>query len=301
MLSAGGDAGMHPQLPVRQLMQLGLGNLKDFLLRSCLLQHLVGFEQQVCPVGCPGGLLDLTFQPVGQSADNQRRHNHNKEGHGRAVLVDPQGKPGAGEEEIEHHHTAHCGQNITAPGGGCHGGQQHRQQIDGDDIRFRKAHPGKGVAHHRGKAQNPQRHRPVPQKGRQAAFSSGFLGTVGAVHVGIRDNMDVHVRRHGDELFRQGRLAPGVLPCRRASSDDDFCHSGQPGVLRDLIGHVVAEHRLHRRAQTLRQPDIGPKPLPVGIRHGFIAGRLNKQRRKAAMKGLGHGGGGANDLRVGRR
>ena len=112
--------------------------------------------------------------------------------------------------------------------------------------------------------------------------------------------MDIHVRGHGDELFRQGGLAPRMFSCYRTSSDDDFRHPGQSGILRDLVGHVVAEHRLHRRAKGLRQLNIGPKPFPVGSRHSFIAGGLDEQGRKAAMKGPRHGGGGADDFRVGR-
>ena len=140
-LPAGGDAGMHRQRSVRQLMQLGLGRPEDFLLRCSLLQHLIGLEQQVGSVGCPGGLLDLAFETVRQGAHNQRRHDHDKKGHRRAILVNPQGKARTGKEEVKHHHAAQRGQNIAAAGRSDHGSQQHRQQIYCDDICLGKAHP----------------------------------------------------------------------------------------------------------------------------------------------------------------
>ena len=215
------------------------------------------------------------------------------------MFIDPQGKPGAGKEEVKYNHAAHRGQNIAAAGGGSHGGQQHRQQIDGNDIRLRKAHLGKGPGHHRGQRQDHQRASPVLHQGHHVHFCPGSSGTVRAVRVGIRDDVNIHIGRHGDELFCQSGLAPGVLPGYRASANNDFGHPGQPGIFRNLVGYIVTHNGFHHGPQAPGQRRVLPESVPVGLGSPLIAGGLNEQCRKRAVKRLCHCGGGADDFRVG--
>ena len=289
--------GVHGDLPVQQLVQLGAGHLKNGLLGLGLLQHLVGFQQQIGAVGGPGGLGDLTFQLVRQGAHHQGGHNQNQEGHGRAVLVDTQGQPGGGEAVVEHQHAAQRRQDIAAAGGGGHGGQQHRQQVDGHDIGLRKAHLGEHIAQNRSQRQQGGGDSQIPEN-ELGLYRVGAVGRGGA---GVGDDVDIHARGDGDELFCQGGLAPGVLAPGGAAADDDFGDPGQPGVLRNLVGDIVAEHRFHGGPQLLGQLGVLPQPGLILLRHGSIAGGADEQGGEAAAEGPGHGGGGADDAGIGGR
>ena len=261
------------------------------------MQHLAGFQQQIGAVGRPGGLGHLTFQLVRQGAHHQGGHNQNQEGHGRAVLIDPQGQPGGGEAVVEHQHTAQRRQDIADPGGGGYGGQQHRQQIDGHDIGLRKAHLREYIAQNRGQRQQDGSDSQIPKE-KPGLWRKGAVGGGGA---GIGNDMDVHPRGDGDELLRQGGLAPGVLAPGGAASDDDFGDPGQPGVLCNLIGHIIAEHRFHGGAQLLRQQGVLPQTGLILLSEVYITGSPDEQGGEPAAEGLSHGGGGADDPGVGGR
>ena len=205
-----------------------------------------------------------------------------------------------GEEEVEDQHTSHGREHIARPGGGGHGGQQYRQQIDGDDVRLGKADPGKGIAQHGGRRKDTQGNDQVPQS-RPKIYSPRYPpGAVGGIRMDVRDDVDVDIRRIGGKLVRQGGLAPGMLPGHGASADDDLRHPGEPGVLGDLVGHIIPKDRLHPGSQTLGKAGMVTQPLPVRFRHDLIIGGLDKQCREPAPECLGHRRRRADDLGVGR-
>ena len=199
-------AGSHPRkdrsMTVQQLGYLGSDCLEDFIVRGGFLQHLTGFKQKIRAVGRLGGLLDLTFQPVRQGADNQSGNNHDQKCQRGTMLIYPQRKLWCGEKEIEYQHTANGGKDIAAAGGCDHRGQQSRQQINCNDIGLCEAHLRKAVADGRCQNQNSDGQRPVPESGFQIDSPFCFLGLVASIHAGIRYDMDIQIWGDSRQLLR---------------------------------------------------------------------------------------------------
>ena len=92
--------------------------------------------------------------------------------------------------------------------------------------------------------------------------------------------MNIQIGSNGCQLFRQGGFAPRVLPGGCAPAYHDFGDTGEPGILCDLIGNIIAENRFYGGSQLLRQFRVGPEPFLVFLAHGFIIGSPDKQRRE---------------------
>ena len=78
-----------------------------------LLQELICLKEQLGPEGRLGGLLDVVLQASCQRPREQGYHEH--DGHSDQVVwgAEPEGEPGNGEEEVEHQHADHRGQQSA--------------------------------------------------------------------------------------------------------------------------------------------------------------------------------------------
>ena len=283
---------------VHQLHNLPDSDAENLIFILDLGQHLVGVEEDlgaVCDLGRLSGPLLIGH---GKGAGDVGRQEHDQEGDRVASVKAQQGIAGGDKEKIEQQHAGKGGNQAAQPLGGTGGDQQHPQNIDHDDIGFAELQVLKQRPQGGGSGQGSGNDAAVPQQPVQAV-AAGLFGAVAGVHIEIGNDMDIHFRHIGQQLLRQGGLAPMALDCDAAAAQHDFRDAGQPCKFGDLVGNVVAVDQLNIGPQLGGQLLIGLEAALVVLRgHGKIRG-FDKQGRELTVEGPGHSGGGADDLGIG--
>ena len=284
----------------QKLCNLGSDCLEDLIVRSSLLQHLVGFKQQICTVCCLCGLPCLSFQSVRHRADRQGRNEHNQESQRCAVCVHTKRESRISKEEIKYQDASNGRQHIAASSGSEHGYQQNCQQVYSYDVCFAESKPGRQKRQTACQGQDPQRNAPIPEGCPKIHPPFDFLRPVRRIRTGIRDDVDINMGCDLCQLFCQGGFAEESASGHSASAHNDLRHAGQPRILRDLIGNIVTKDRFNGCAQFLCQIHILMQTLLVCTGHSFIIGCADKQRCQTAFEGFCHSCSCANDPGIGR-
>ena len=129
--------------------------------------------------------------------------------------------------------------------------------------------------------------------------NSPVPGRKPSVCLSVRNNMDIQLRNQFNQPFRQRLWVEQRPTGRSTTSQHNFCYSGQPRKLCNLVGDIIAVNRFNRRTQLLRQAKICLQPLLVCLGCPLKVLRFNKQRSKAASKRPCHPGRSADDLLIG--
>ena len=230
----------------------------------------------------------MVFQFDGERACDQCSQKHDQKCDQITAVIGHQSIFRVCKQEIEHKNADKGGNQAVNPVLCDDGGHQHAQNVDGDDIYLGKAEAVKERADETRSNQNPDAFENVGDGKDDSAAQPLLCGAV-VLHRrrGVRNHMDVQIRRGGDQLFRECRLAEQMLFRGRASADNDFGDAGESCEFRDLIGDVLPVHGLDRRAELLRQPHVGTEPLPVFRAHGGEIGCFYKQCGKGTVKCVG--------------
>ena len=126
------------------------------------------------------------------------------------------------------------------------------------------------------------------------------FGIQQAIHSIVRNDMDVQFWRQFNEPFRQRWFSQQQPTGYPTTAQHNFRHARQAGKLRNLIGHIIAIHRLDRGAQLLCQTHIALKALLIPCIHPLKCLGLHEQRGKSTPKRPCHPGRRAYDFLIGR-
>ena len=96
-----------------------------------------------------------------------------------------------------------------------------------------------------------------------AAAPPGPPGDVGGLRRLVGNNVNIDLRRVGEQLLPQGLGAEKVFAGDGAPPQNDLRNAGKAGEFRDLIGHILPVDHLHIRPQLFRQLAVVLKPLLV--------------------------------------
>ena len=287
-------------IPVQQLDELSREDGDDLLPVFSAVEQLVGIEQYAGAIGRLRRLPGVLLQADRQGAGHVGSEKHHGESEGIARVEGVQRKARLGENEIEHQHAQHGGDDAVDLVGGDDRRQQNAQNVDHDDVGVSKA---EGVERHVDQRDRQQYCKALQgiRGGKPGQPLSRPPGTVEAAGGAVRNDVNVHIRHDGDEPVRERRLAEDAGFAHGAATQHNLGHAGKPGEFRDLIGHIVPLHRFDGRAQFFGEAGIGVEAPAVFLLHGGKIRRLHIERRQTSVKGLRHACGGVDDLRVGGR
>lgn len=154
----------------------------------------------------------------------------------------------------------------SKPVRGGHGGDQHAQDIDHNDICLAEAKQLEQVADSRTGRQDQKGFQQISPRKMQRLR----LRTLGAAVCGrgfIRDDIDIQIGRGVGQPLRQGRLAKKFSPDARAPHHN-FGNAREPCKFRDLEGDIIPIYRFNGRPHLLRKVDIAAQLLLVCLAHG---------------------------------
>ena len=238
------------RLLFQQLGQLVRQDGEDFLFHFRFGQLPVRFQHHAHALGGFGRLAGVLLEADGQGADDEGGSQHNEERHGVARFIGVDRKARCGEQKVEEQHAHDGPHHAVRPMGGAHGHRQQPQQIDHDDIGVGKPQMGEQETDGRAHAHGGKEHRAVQQQPLPVEFGRlpGHVG-FGAV---IGNDVIIQVRGVSHQTVRQRFFSPQKTAYRVGLADHHAGNIGQPGVFRDLVGHVVPDHRIQLRAKLLR-------------------------------------------------
>ena len=258
------------------------------------MKRLVRFKKELRPPRQLCRSLGVRLQSGRQRPGEQGGQKHHQERNGVPAVIGLQGKSRNGKKEVEGQYADNgCNEAADRALRGYRN-QHDAQNVERDNIGFRKAPVIKQKADQCGKDQDQRTFQKIQNGYRRYVHDLPPLCRKLTVQSIIGNDVDIQLRRKLDQPLGQRCLMEPWPAGDPAAAQHNFCDPRQAGKLRDLIRHIIAVNRFDGGPQLLCQMDIGLEPLFIGL-------RFHEQSRKSALKGAGHPCRGTNDLFVGGR
>ena len=275
-------------IAVQQRLHLLCGDTDHIVRTLRFLEQLVRIKEDLGAESLAGGLPRIFLKVIGERPCDQGRDQHDDKCHRIFRLIGVEAELRLNEEPVEQQHGCERTEGAVNRIHRKHSDDQDSEDKDSDDIRFREPKEREQQPDTRSGGKEKEGNEGISPRQADLADRLQLPALLLYIGRGVRNNIDIHVRRIQYDLLRQRGLAPEVLPFCAAPAHDDLRGAGDVGVFRDLDGNIISDDRRDLGAVLLRKADIALEAAPVRLRQGVIVGGLHIDGCQRRMKGLRH-------------